>query len=65
MTVIADWPHLPRQVEVQKEIDAVRDTYTTFVLCTPTSSWDDPLGREPERHPRLAMNDTERRRYDL
>ena len=37
MTVIADWPHLPRQVEVQKEIDAASDTYTTFALCTPTS----------------------------
>ena len=37
MTVIADWPHLPRQVEVQKEIDAARDGYTTFALCTPTS----------------------------
>jgi len=37
MTVIADWPHLPRQVEVQNEIDAARDGYTTFVLCTPTS----------------------------
>ena len=37
MTVIADWPHLPRQVEVLEEIDAARDGYTTFVLCTPTS----------------------------
>ena len=37
MTVIADWPHLPRQVEVQKEIEADRDGYTTFALCTPTS----------------------------
>jgi hypothetical protein len=37
MTVIADWPHLPRQVEVQKEIDATRDSYATFALCTPTS----------------------------
>ena len=35
MKVIADWPHLPRQVEVQKEIDAAIDTYTTFALCTP------------------------------
>lgn len=32
MTVIADWPHLPRQVEVQKEIDAARDDYTMFAL---------------------------------
>ena len=37
MTVIADWPHLPKQAEVQKAIDAARDGYATFALCTPTS----------------------------
>jgi hypothetical protein len=37
MTVIADWPHVPKQTEVQKEIDDARDGYATFVLCTPTS----------------------------
>ena len=37
MTVIADWPHLPKQSEVQQEMDAARDGYATFVLCTPTS----------------------------
>lgn len=37
MTVIADWPHVPRQAEVQQEIAGARDGYTTFVLCTPTS----------------------------
>jgi hypothetical protein len=37
MTVIADWAHVPRQAEVQKEIDGVRDGYATFALCTPTS----------------------------
>jgi len=37
MVVIADWPHVPRQSEVQQEIDAARDGYETFVLCTPTS----------------------------
>jgi hypothetical protein len=37
MTVIADWPHVPKQAEVQHEIDAVRNGYVTFVLCTPTS----------------------------
>jgi hypothetical protein len=37
MTVIANWPHLPKQAEVQKEIDAARNGYVTFVLCTPTS----------------------------
>jgi len=37
MTVIADWPHLPTQADVQKEIDGVRDGSVTFTLCTPTS----------------------------
>jgi len=37
MTVIADWPHVPKQAEVQKEIDAARNGYVAFVLCTPTS----------------------------
>lgn len=37
LTVIADWPHVPKQTDVQKEIDAARNGYVTFVLCTPTS----------------------------
>ncbi len=37
MTVIADWPHVPKQAEVQGEIDAARNGYVTFALCTPTS----------------------------
>jgi hypothetical protein len=37
MTVIADWPHVPKQADVQKEIDAARDGYVAFVLCTPTA----------------------------
>jgi len=37
MTVIADWPHLPTQADVQKEIKAARDGCATFALCTPTS----------------------------
>jgi hypothetical protein len=37
MTVLTDWPHVPMQAEVQKEIDATRNSYVTFVLCTPTS----------------------------
>jgi hypothetical protein len=36
-TVIADWSHVPRQAEVQKEIDEARNGYVTFALCTPTS----------------------------
>jgi hypothetical protein len=37
MTVIADWPHVPRQAEVQQKIDEARNGYVTFALCTPTS----------------------------
>jgi hypothetical protein len=37
MTVISDWPHVPKQAEVQSEIDACRNGYMTYVLCTPTS----------------------------
>ena len=37
MTVIADWPHVPKQAEVQKEIDGANNGYVTFALCTPTS----------------------------
>ena len=37
ITVIANWPHVPKQAEVQKKIDEARDGYTTFALCTPTS----------------------------
>ena len=37
MTVLADWPHVPKQAEVQREIDAARNGYSTFALCTPTS----------------------------
>ena len=37
LTVIADWPHVPRQAEVQEKIDAARAGFVTFALCTPTS----------------------------
>ena len=37
MTVIADLPHVPRQADVQKEIDAASNGYVAFALCTPTS----------------------------
>ena len=37
MTVIADWPHVPKQADVQREIEAARNGYVTFALCTPTS----------------------------
>jgi hypothetical protein len=55
MTVIADWPHVPRQAEVQQKIDEARNGYAMFALCTPTSiipapgigaagGWHRPLG---------------------
>ena len=37
MTVIADWPHVPKQQEVQDEMGGARDGFETFLLCTPTS----------------------------
>ena len=55
MSVIADWPHVPRQAEVQQKMDEARNGYVTFALCTPTSiipasgngtagGWHRPLG---------------------
>jgi hypothetical protein len=37
MTVMCDWPHVPTQAEVQEQIDATRNSYVAFALCTPTS----------------------------
>ena len=37
MTVIAEWPYVPRQAEVQEQIDVTRENCDTFVLATPTS----------------------------
>jgi hypothetical protein len=37
MTVIADWPHVPKQSEVQARINDTRNGYLSFMLCTPTS----------------------------
>jgi hypothetical protein len=37
MTVIKRWPGVPRQTDVDQEIKAVKDGYTLFALCTPTS----------------------------
>ena len=37
MTVIADWPHVPKQSEVQDRINDARNGYRAFALCTPTS----------------------------
>jgi len=37
MTVIAEWPHVPRQAEVLEQIRQAGNGYATFALCTPTS----------------------------
>ena len=37
MTVLGDWPYVPKQSEVQREIDRAKSGYVTFMLCTPTS----------------------------
>jgi hypothetical protein len=52
MTVIADWPYVPLQAEVQKEIDCTRSPYVTFALCTPTSVI--PADRNASRAPQPA-----------
>ena len=35
MTVLADWPYVPRQAEVQEQIDVTPESYDAFVLATP------------------------------
>ena len=37
MTVIANWPHVPKQADVQRKIDEARNGFVGFALCTPTS----------------------------
>ena len=37
MTVIAVWPHVPKQAEVERKISEARNGYVGFALCTPTS----------------------------
>jgi hypothetical protein len=37
MTVICHWSYVPRQVEVQQQIERTKEPYHTFMLCTPTS----------------------------
>jgi hypothetical protein len=37
MTVVAQWPRVPRQADVDAKIRSAGETYGSFVLCTPTS----------------------------
>jgi hypothetical protein len=48
MTVICDWPHLPRQADVQDQIDRAPRTYARFLLCTPTAVLPAPAESGPE-----------------
>ena len=37
MTVIADWPHVPKQADVERKIREAQNGHVGFALCTPTS----------------------------
>jgi hypothetical protein len=37
VSAICTWPYVPRQAEVQEQIDATREPCDAFVLCTPTA----------------------------
>lgn len=52
MTAVCDWPYVPTQAEVQQQIDATRNGYITFALCTPTSIMPvdaEDSGKQPGR----------------
>jgi hypothetical protein len=49
MSVVCHWPHLPRQAEVEREIDASKEGHTTFLLCTPTSILPIKANGRPKR----------------
>jgi hypothetical protein len=37
MTVLRDWPNVPKQAEVEAAIGAAGQAYVTYVLSTPTA----------------------------
>ena len=37
MDILCHWPNVPRQADVEAQINAAKVDYTTYVLCTPTS----------------------------
>jgi hypothetical protein len=43
MTVLAHWPRVPRQADVDSKIQSVGEPYKGFLLCTPTAIMG-PLG---------------------
>jgi hypothetical protein len=50
MTVVAHWPRVPRQSDVDGKIQPAGETYASFVLCTPTSIIPAP-GASPKKRP--------------
>jgi hypothetical protein len=50
MTVVAHWPRVPRQADVDAKIQKAGETYVSFVLCTPTSIMTGP-GTSPTKRP--------------
>jgi hypothetical protein len=54
MTVICHWSHVPRQSDVQDQIDKAKQPYSAFLLCTPTSilSPPDATAQGPRYGPR-------------
>jgi hypothetical protein len=48
MTVLAQWPRVPRQADVDGKIQSAKEPYIKFVLCTPTSIMGPP-GASPQR----------------
>lgn len=37
MSVICQWRSVPRQAEVEEKKASTRESFATFILCTPTS----------------------------
>ena len=50
MAVLAHWPRVPRQAEVDSKIRSANESYKSFVLCTPTSIMGPP-GVPSSKHP--------------
>src|SRR5260370_41216843 len=49
MTVIWQWPHVPRQAEGEQKIEEALETYVTYLLCAPR--WIMPGEQKGARQP--------------
>jgi hypothetical protein len=49
MTVICHWSHVPRQTDLQDQIDKNNKPYAQFLLCTPASVLRHPMRALTER----------------